>query len=67
MLTTKSIGGEEYLRIGPLDSQFSFYFRQIKPIHDNSAGMYPEGDSAVIIPLKNNGKKEKYTNLFGNN
>ncbi|TXG34748.1 DUF6786 family protein [Seonamhaeicola maritimus] len=32
----KSIGGEERLWIGPLGSQFSFYFQQIEPIHDDN-------------------------------
>lgn len=32
----KSIGGEERLWIGPLGSQFSFYFQQIQPIHDDN-------------------------------
>ncbi len=34
--TTQSIGGEERLWIGPLGSQFSFYFQQIKPINDDN-------------------------------
>lgn len=34
--TTKSIGGEERLWIGPLGSQFSFYFQQIQPLHDDN-------------------------------
>ncbi|TYA84059.1 DUF6786 family protein [Seonamhaeicola marinus] len=34
--STKSIGGEERLWIGPLGSQFSFYFQQLAPIHDDN-------------------------------
>ncbi|WP_282136838.1 DUF6786 family protein [Seonamhaeicola maritimus] len=34
--SNKSIGGEERLWIGPLGSQFSFYFQQTKPIHDDN-------------------------------
>lgn len=32
----KSIGGEERLWIAPLGSQFSFYFQQIQPLHDDN-------------------------------
>lgn len=32
----KDIGGEERLWIGPLGSQFSLYFQQIEPIHDDN-------------------------------
>ncbi len=33
---SENIGGEERLWLGPLGSQFSFYFQQIKPIHDDN-------------------------------
>ncbi|MGC6429970.1 MAG: DUF6786 family protein [Jejuia sp.] len=33
---SKNIGGEERLWIGPLGSQFSFYFQQIEPLHDDN-------------------------------
>ncbi len=34
--SSKNIGGEERLWIGPLGSQFSFYFQQVTPLHDDN-------------------------------
>ncbi|WP_299552793.1 DUF6786 family protein [Seonamhaeicola sp.] len=67
----KSIGGEERLWIGPLGSQFSFYFQQIKPIHDDNWNVPATMDAAPYDLIHQDAKhvtlskKMQLTNFVG--